>query len=229
MSLISRVDRDHHDSSDRALIWMIMPSARPSWWHCCLLAYFRVRATNNLFDNGWGSSIVVPSKQNWLAIGWPLLCSCWNFWCQLWRMPASETCKTHPLCPHWTTMFPPPCQQADQAATCTFALPFKFPFLSLSLFLSLVFGTMQFYRTPKNDPPKKRNFPTWTVTTGTSEEYYFFHRHSRWLYIQQQSSSSSSNRFIEHDVSTRKLGSSSGIRPSFLNRSIEQKSINGSV
>ena len=43
---------------------------------------------------------------------------------------------------------------------------------------------------------------------------------SRWLYIQQQSSSSSSNRFIEHDVSTRKLGPSSGIRPSFLNRSI---------
>ena len=38
--------------------------------------------------------------------------------------------------------------------------------------------------------------------------------------IQQQSSSSSSNRFIEHDVSTRKLGPSSGIRPSFLNRSI---------
>ena len=37
---------------------------------------------------------------------------------------------------------------------------------------------------------------------------------------QQQSSSSSSNRFIEHDVSTRKLGPSSGIRPSFLNRSI---------
>ena len=33
---------------------------------------------------------------------------------------------------------------------------------------------------------------------------------------QQQSSSPSSNRFIEHDVSTRKLGSSSGIRPSFL-------------
>ena len=30
------------------------------------------------------------------------------------------------------------------------------------------------------------------------------------LYIQQQSSSSSSNRFIEHDVSTRKLGPSSG-------------------
>ena len=112
-----------------------MPSARPSWWHCCLLAYFRVRATYNLFDNGWGSSIVVPSKQNWL--GWPLLCSCWNFWCQLWRMPASETCKTHPLCPRWTTMFPPPCQQADQAATCTFALTFKFPFLSLSLSLSL--------------------------------------------------------------------------------------------
>ena len=47
-----------------------------------------------------------------------------------------------------------------------------------------------------------------------------FHRHSRWLYSQQQSSSSSSNRFIEHDVSTRKLGPSSGIRPSFLNRSI---------
>ena len=40
---------------------------------------------------------------------------------------------------------------------------------------------------------------------------YTFHRHSRWLYIQQQSSSSSSNRFIEHDVSTRKLGPSSGI------------------
>ena len=38
--------------------------------------------------------------------------------------------------------------------------------------------------------------------------------------IQQQSSSSSSNPFIEHDVSTRKLGPSSGIRPSFLNRSI---------
>ena len=33
-----------------------------------------------------------------------------------------------------------------------------------------------------------------------------FHRHSRWLYIQQQSSSSSGKRFIEHDVSTRKLG-----------------------
>ena len=47
-----------------------------------------------------------------------------------------------------------------------------------------------------------------------------FHRHSRWLYSQQQSSSSSSNRFIKHDVSTRKLGPSSGIRPSFLNRSI---------
>ena len=45
-----------------------------------------------------------------------------------------------------------------------------------------------------------------------------FHRHSRWLYSQQQSSSSSSNRFIEHDVSTRKLGPSSGIRPSFLNK-----------
>ena len=46
-----------------------------------------------------------------------------------------------------------------------------------------------------------------------------------WLFLnnfsaQQQSSSSSSNRFIEHDVSTRKLGPSSGIRPSFLNRSI---------
>ena len=47
-----------------------------------------------------------------------------------------------------------------------------------------------------------------------------FHRHSRWLYIQQQSSLSSSNRFIEHDVSTWKLGPSSGIRPSFLNRPI---------
>ena len=47
-----------------------------------------------------------------------------------------------------------------------------------------------------------------------------FHRHSRWLYIYQQSSSSSSNRFIEHDVSTRKLGPSSGIRPIFLNRPI---------
>ena len=35
-----------------------------------------------------------------------------------------------------------------------------------------------------------------------------FHRHSRWLYSQQQSSSSSSNRFIEHDVSTPKLGPS---------------------
>ena len=68
--LISRVDRDHHDSSDWALIWMIMPSARLSWWHCCLLAYFRVRATNNLFDNGRGSSIVVPSKQDWLAHDW---------------------------------------------------------------------------------------------------------------------------------------------------------------
>ena len=32
-----------------------------------------------------------------------------------------------------------------------------------------------------------------------------FDRHSRWLYIQQQSPSSSSNRFIENDVSTRKL------------------------
>ena len=49
---------------------------------------------------------------------------------------------------------------------------------------------------------------------------FCFHRHSCWLYIQQQSSSSSSNRFIEHDVSTRKLGPFSGIRPSFLNRSI---------
>ena len=38
--------------------------------------------------------------------------------------------------------------------------------------------------------------------------------------FQQQSSLFSSNRFIEHDVSTRKLGPSSGIRPSFLNRSI---------
>ena len=37
---------------------------------------------------------------------------------------------------------------------------------------------------------------------------------------QQQSSSSSSNRFIEHGVSTRKLGPSSGISPSFLNRPI---------
>ena len=55
-----------------------------------------------------------------------------------------------------------------------------------------------------------------------------FHRHSRWLYIQQQSSSSSSNRFIEHDLSTRKLGPSSGIRPSFLNRPI-YTFINGSV
>ena len=78
------------------------------------------------------------AKLTVLAIGWPLLCSCWNFWCQLWRIPASETCKTHPLCPRWTTMFPPPCQQADQAATCTFALPFKFPFLSLSF--SLLFS-----------------------------------------------------------------------------------------
>ena len=40
------------------------------------------------------------------------------------------------------------------------------------------------------------------------------------LFLQQQGSSSSSNRFIEHDVSTRKLGPSSGIRPSFLNRPI---------
>ena len=40
------------------------------------------------------------------------------------------------------------------------------------------------------------------------------------ILTQQQSSSSSSNRFIEHDVSTRKLGPSSGIRPNFLNRSI---------
>ena len=55
---------------------------------------------------------------------------------------------------------------------------------------------------------------TYNVTDTT------FHRHSRWLYSQQQSSSFSSNRFIEHDVSTRKLGPSSGIRPSFLNRSI---------
>ena len=38
------------------------------------------------------------------------------------------------------------------------------------------------------------------------ETFRPFHRHSRWLYIQQQSSSSSSNRFIEHDVSIRKLG-----------------------
>ena len=45
---------------------------------------------------------------------------------------------------------------------------------------------------------------------------------------QQQSSSSSSNRFIEHDVSTWKLGPSLGIRPRFLNRPI-YKSINGSV
>ena len=43
---------------------------------------------------------------------------------------------------------------------------------------------------------------------------------THWYFLQQQSSSSSSNRFIEHDVSTRKLGPSSGIRPSFLNRSI---------
>ena len=43
-----------------------------------------------------------------------------------------------------------------------------------------------------------------------------FRRHSRRLYIQQQSSSSSSNGFIKHDVSTRKLEPSSGIRPSFL-------------
>ena len=34
------------------------------------------------------------------------------------------------------------------------------------------------------------------------------HSHSPWLYIQQQSSSSSSNRFIVHDVLTRKLGPS---------------------
>ena len=38
--------------------------------------------------------------------------------------------------------------------------------------------------------------------------------------FQQQSSSSSSNHFIEHDISTRKLGPSSGIHPSFLNRPI---------
>ena len=48
---------------------------------------------------------------------------------------------------------------------------------------------------------------------------YSFHRHSRLLYIQQQTSSSSSNRFIEHDVSTRKLGPAltyTRRRPSFL-------------
>ena len=42
-------------------------------------------------------------------------------------------------------------------------------------------------------------------------------KHVKRKHAQQQSSSSSSNRFIEHDVSTRKLGPSSGIRPSFLN------------
>ena len=47
-----------------------------------------------------------------------------------------------------------------------------------------------------------------------------FVRCTMYMYLQQQSSSFSSNRFIEHDVSTRKLGPSSGIRPSFLNRSI---------
>ena len=51
------------------------------------------------------------------------------------------------------------------------------------------------------------------VQSDSAEVHYYisFHRHSRWLYSQQQSSSSSSNRFIEHDVSTRKLGPSSGI------------------
>ena len=39
----------------------------------------------------------------------------------------------------------------------------------------------------------------------TRQKLKTFHRHSHWLYIQPQSSSSSSNRFIEHDVSTRKL------------------------
>ena len=47
------------------------------------------------------------------------------------------------------------------------------------------------------------------VITEYRQQKIGFHRHSRWLYIQQQSSSSSSNRFIEHDVSTRKLGPSS--------------------
>ena len=46
------------------------------------------------------------------------------------------------------------------------------------------------------------------------------HRSSRNGGVQQQSSSSASNRFIEHDISTRKLGPSLGIRPSFLNRPI---------
>ena len=47
-----------------------------------------------------------------------------------------------------------------------------------------------------------KHFFSASKTTPTIQA---FHRHSRWLYIQQQSSLSSSNRFIEHDVSTRKL------------------------
>ena len=43
---------------------------------------------------------------------------------------------------------------------------------------------------------------------------------SKIFLLQQQSSSSSSNRFIEHNIATRKLRPSSGIRPSFLNRPI---------
>ena len=47
--------------------------------------------------------------------------------------------------------------------------------LSLSLSRSLAFGTMQFYRTPKNVPPKKKKRPNLNyVITGTSEEHYFF-------------------------------------------------------
>ena len=56
--------------------------------------------------------------------------------------------------------------------------------------------------------------------TSFSKQYIpkqacLFGQHLRWWiainsrYVQQQSSSSSSNRFIEHDVSTRKLGPSS--------------------
>ena len=49
---------------------------------------------------------------------------------------------------------------------------------------------------------------------------FIYLQHTWRVYIQQQSSSFSCNRFIEHDVSTEKLGPSSGIRPSFLNRLI---------